>query len=718
MRARIRPASESVSGGTSGVATRFPGSPGTDGEVGYDTGSHAAPAGHAVNPRPSRMHFVPLATDAPPARPGEVSIVLDTAWTPAAGERSDVVSVRPYFAAAVEREDLYAAALATLDRWGQASGVADHVLVDGVTYWFRAREDLWHWVHERLLWRHAVTAIDADFGPAAITAPADEVALLDVVRALDRAVDVREAPLEEGPESEAAMRPAAAAAAPRAAQASRSLPRAIARRIVRPFRAQTAPPERPGRTEQDRRSGKTARRTALLDERLARLLAGPKPRVVVLTLPSSYQRVDGSASAERRDPNLGSVIPALADAGLEPVVIGLGMSRQRDEDWATTELDDRLLPAFYLQSRWARPEDRDRARAAAGAALAGLEAVGHVPFEIDGLDLTSPFLASLRATLQKIIEPDVVQLARVERLTDEVRPSAFLMTQEGHRTPWLLAAERAGVPTFALQHGVLYPTHAGYPDHRHPKLILPTRTFVFGDYERGVLEGLAYQPGEVSVSGSPRVDADPALAPPPDRQAERAATRRDLGVADGDRMLVVSTVHSAFVRRSHLAHMLQACLGGPLPNIHVVFKQHPGERDDGSYRELLIGIAHVGGYEAPSMTLIKDIDLYRLLRAADAHLGHNSTVLTDAVVAGTCNLIAIVEGNSDLLGYVDAGVAQPIHDVAALRDALRDPRPPDPDARRAFLDDHLRPGNASERIASTIDAAVRNGTNVDALGGV
>jgi hypothetical protein len=54
---------------------------------------------------------------------------------------------------------------------------------------------------------------------------------------------------------------------------------------------------------------------------------------------------------------------------------------------------------------------------------------------------------------------------------------------------------------------VLYPTHPGYPDHRDPRLVLPSRTFVFGDYERRVLESLAYEPGEVIVR-SPRLDLD------------------------------------------------------------------------------------------------------------------------------------------------------------------------------------------------------------------
>jgi hypothetical protein len=64
-------------------------------------------------------------------------------------------------------------------------------------------------------------------------------------------------------------------------------------------------------------------------------------------------------------------------------------------------------------------------------------------------------------------------------------------------------------------------------------------------------------------------------------------------VADGDRMCGVDR-ELPFVRRSHLAHMLETCLGGPLPS-HVVIKKHPGERDEGPYRDLLDGLARAGG---------------------------------------------------------------------------------------------------------------------------
>jgi hypothetical protein len=634
-----------------------------------------------------RVTFVPTVDDAPSQRPGRSVVVLDPAWTPGRGDRSDVVSIRPFFATVLERHDLFNEALGLLDRWAETAGVADLLLVEDVTYWFRMREPLWHWVHERLLWRYTLAAIDAAGRFDAASVPWTEEALIDVVRALGRAVEIEGGPAHgNAPAASDGRRPS-----------SRYVPSAI-RRAVRRFRP------RSDIQAADARRG----RDAFLETRFERLRKLDAPRVVVLTLPSSYQRIGGASDGHRRDPNLGSVIPALRETGLEPIVIGRGMSPRDEGDWSAVELDDRLLPAYFARSRWGRPEDDQRAAAAVDAVLTRLDAMPPVPLTVDGVDVAPLLVRAMRTSIARTIDGDVRELARVERLIEELEPAAILMTQEGHRTPWLLAGARAGVPTFALQHGILYPAHPGYADRRHPRLIVPSRTFVFGEYERRVLSGLAYRPDEVAVSGSPRLDLDAAAAPGPGTtgEAERAAVRRDLGVADGDRMLVVSTVHLPFVRASHLAHMLEAVLGGPLPGVHVVFKQHPGERDEGPYRGLLVGLARAGGYEPPPITLVRDIDLYRLLRAADAHLGLNSTVLTDAVVAGTDNLIALVEAYGDVLGYVGAGVARPIRDVAGMRDALDHPRPSDPDARRAFLADHFRAGDASGRIADAMRSAI------------
>jgi hypothetical protein len=95
------------------------------------------------------------------------------------------------------------------------------------------------------------------------------------------------------------------------------------------------------------------------------------------------------------------------------------------------------------------------------------------------------------------------------------------------------------------------------------------------------------------------------------------------------------------------------------------------------------------------------VDLYRLLAASDAHLGVHSTVLTEAVAAGTLNLLADTLAGADLLGYVEAGVAVPVRDGGDLLGALdrRAELLPSDAARRAFLDAHFEPGDGARRIA-------------------
>jgi hypothetical protein len=647
-------------------------------------------------PRRRRVKFVPTANEAASAG-ADRTVVLDTAWTPLRDEPTAAICLRPMFAVGVEGHDLLNEALTIVDGWAEAGGLAARLVAEDVTYWYRLREDLWQWVHERLLWRYALAVLGSEEAFEAASAPAGETALLDVLRALGVSVEV-----SVDPAAVVAAAPASGAAST-AVGGGRSWRRFVPvpiRRAVRRFGSRTDTP-----TMLERR-----RWDAFLEARLATLSTLDAPRIVVLTRPSRFQRI-GADEGRRSDPNLGAVIPALVDAGFEPIKIGQGMHRDVDADRIAIEDDDRLVPAYFVQSHWGAPEDKIRATAAVEGTLRGLNGLEAIPLVLDGLVMTEAFLDAIRTKLDRTVRTDILEKARVERLIRDLAPDAVLMTQEGHRTGWLAAAARAGVPSFALQHGVLYPTHPGYPDRRDPRLIVPTRTFVFGEYERRVLEAGAYRPGEVVVSGSPRLDLDTTAngasdTADQDREAERSTVRAELGVADGDRMLVVSTVHTPFVRRSHLAHMFEACLGGPLPDVHVVIKQHPGERDEGPYRELIRGLARAGGYAPPRISIVRDIDLYRLLRAADAHLGLHSTVLTDAVMTGTDNLIARVEASGDLLGYVAAGVARPVTRVADVRAALDHPQPAHPAARRTFIEDHFRPGAASARIVDEIRDAV------------
>ena len=224
---------------------------------------------------------------------------------------------------------------------------------------------------------------------------------------------------------------------------------------------------------------------------------------------------------------------------------------------------------------------------------------------------------------------------------------------------------------------------------------------MFGSYERDLLiGGGGYDPATVIVTGSPRAHPDdtPVVTSP----GERDDVRAELGVADGDRLLVVSAARNPIGDEMHAVSAVARLLDGPLPGVHVAIKLHPEEQGGEHYERLLAGLSSVGGYAPASVSLIRDIDLYRLLRSADAHLGLYSTVLTDAVLTGTPNMVAVGQAYADIIGYVAAGVAVPVRSVDDVRAFMAAPLAPAPTDRARFLEVHYRRGDAIGRIATAI----------------
>ena len=622
-----------------------------------------------------RVVMVPTEADAPPARPDIVVVVLDTTWTPGPDDRHDLLPVRRILGPVFARVDLFDDALTRLDAWADAADLPRRLAIADVSVWYAMREELWHWLHERLIWRAVASELSERYGSVRFDVRSADPALLDIMGVGLAAVIER--PATDDATSD---RPEAhdVATIPWSERLNRLL----------------------GSPDRRMRKRRLSRRTGVLDERIRTIAGGPPDRVLVISYTGIHQRIQGASNARPIDPNLGSVIERMRIDGPDPIVIGLGLDHRLDDTWPQIAADPRLLPQSLLATRWHGHDVPDPAVIdAVTSALGGPE----VPLDLDGVDVGPALMARIRTFAESWLAPTLTLAARVENLIAELRPGALLLTHEGIRAAWLVAAHRAGIPSFAVQHGMLYPTHPGYCHPRGATLVRPGCTFVYGEYERDVLlEHGGYRPDEVEVAGSPRIDLDAGGSKGPEHDAERSAVRRELGVRPGDRLLVVSTAHAPLLRRFHLMDMIEKTLGGPLPGIHLVFKQHPAETDEGPYRTLLTGLARAGGYEPPPMTVVRETDLYRLLRASDAHLGFHSTVLTDAVVVGVPNLIAMVQAYNDPLDYLGSGVARPVRDVEDVRAAMREPNPLDPEARQAFLDRHFMSGEAGARVADRI----------------
>ena len=654
----------------------------------------------------TRLVFAPTLGEAPPPGNDTIRVVLDTTWTPGPGERGDAIPLRHLAGDVLRAEDLFEEALGLLDGWAQEARMVDQLAADGVTYWYRLREIAWHWLHERLIWERVIAAAAGSSALSSIVVPEHETALLGVAAAVGcaRGVDVvgpAGGPPAGGPPAAAAGTAPDADPAPGAGRTGTGHI-GIERLAGRVRRLVGGPPERAPAVL---RADILAERLRILAERLRILAADPPGPILVLTNTRLQQRIGDPGARRMEDPNLGPVIARLRQVGLDPVVIGLGLDESRDADWPAIASDPRLLPQSVLR-RWRGPEAS--ASQAADLVRERVSSAAAVPLDVHGVDLAPALTAWLSGQAATVVGTILRQAPRIDGLAEALRPRALVLTHESIQTPWLQVARDRSIPTFAVQHGMIYPTHPGYRHPRDPRLLLPDATFVTGPFERDVLlRHGGYEPDEVVVVGSPRLEMDDSTAAGPLTPREREAVRREMGVADEVRMLVVSTGFLPLQRRFVLAASLESLFGQPVPGIHVVFKQHPGESDEGPYRELLVGLARAGGFAPPPITVARNVDLYRLLRAADAHLGLLSTVLTDAVAARTPNLIAVDQAHTDLLGYVAAGVARPIRDAADLRAALDDPRPPDEAARQAFLAAHLEPGPASERIVARITAALR-----------
>jgi hypothetical protein len=613
------------------------------------------------------LTFINEIGDARPVAPGCEVVVLSPWWSPGPGTPPGVSSVRPLEQAVLRAIDLPGTSIDGLDRWAAAAGLPALFHLDGIAWWDRVRMAVRWDVYELVLWRHVLALLNASGRFDRVRVPADRPQLAAACRAMGLVVEVRGG--SAGPASSSGL-----AGAWRRA-------RRVGHRVL--LHLPLIPASSAGRN-----------RRQTLDRRIETLAS--RRGFLVITWVGAFQ-VTAVEGAERLgDPYLDPAIERLAERGEPTTVAIMGRSHRKAAEWPAIEADPRVVPFSYISARWRTAQDVALDSRSIAADLASRQ----VPaFDVAGCDI-APAVVELAATYAGPWLDERRQWYHLAgRFLDELRPRAMLIDREGTRVPWIAAAQERGIPVISVQHGMIYPGNPEYFAPRQPGSLRPNRTCVFGPYERNLLvDGAGYESAEVVVTGSTRV-AGPGLAPMD--PGTRDAVRRELGVATGDRLLLVSAAHNP-MGEMFTACMLATALDGPLSGVHVVVKLHPQDQAAPDYVGLFAGMAAAGGYDAPPVSVVRDIDLLQLLAAADAHLGHSSTVLTDAVAAGLPNMLAVGQAHADPIGHVLGGVAVAVRSADDVRAFMADPRAPSPEARAAFLEAHFLPGDAAGCMADVI----------------
>jgi hypothetical protein len=313
--------------------------------------------------------------------------------------------------------------------------------------------------------------------------------------------------------------------------------------------------------------------------------------------------------------------------------------------------------------------------------------------------------ADLAATLLLQLPWAVRSYEEMAEALRALRPAACCLYAEssGWGRAAVAACRAAGVPSVAVQHGILYPTYYSYRHEADESdCPLPDRTALFGESARDfLLERGHYPPSALVVTGSPKFDELLRAA----GQRDRGELRRRLGVGAGEALLAVASRFRG-IRETHqsigsafpgLVRAVEA-----LPGVRCIVKPHPAEPPD-AYARVVRELA------ASRVTVLgPGADLTALLHAADALVTVESLSAVEALVLGRPVLVLNMPTNlSELVaGGAALGVAEGEDPAPALRAVLLDAgtRRRLAEAREGYLSRVAAgvDGNATARIHALI----------------
>lgn len=318
------------------------------------------------------------------------------------------------------------------------------------------------------------------------------------------------------------------------------------------------------------------------------------------------------------------------------------------------------------------------------------------------IPLGSTAMACFRDTFLRQFPWAIRSYAEVESVLEAENPDVMVLYAEssGLGRVAVAAAKARGVPTFAIQHGIMYPRYYSH-EHRPDEIQgddgvpIPTRTAVFGNLAKALLvERGSYPEERILVTGSPKFDALSKTA----EAYDAAATRKSLGVPDGTRFLVLAT------RWTAIAPVFDELLEAfeRLRDVELLVKPHQAE----SAEPYEAALSRRGA--GRTRLVPQTAGLLELLVASNGLVTVDSLASSEALVLG--RPVLVVNLPSNLSALVDRGVAlgvrrgEPIE--APLRSFLFDPetRQKLEQRRRTYIQDFAygADGRSTDRIVAAI----------------
>jgi glycosyltransferase involved in cell wall biosynthesis len=257
---------------------------------------------------------------------------------------------------------------------------------------------------------------------------------------------------------------------------------------------------------------------------------------------------------------------------------------------------------------------------------------------------------------RKLVE-SIKYIELMSRAVETENPAAVVVIDEYglYGRAAIFAARLNGIPTLAIQHGIIGPRHIGYY-HKKEEMsrntakenhcIIPDKTAVNGAYYKNILIRMgSYPPSSVAVTGQPKYDvlafADKIY------KKERVCSLLKL---DPNKKLIVFASQPDSPQANELLFRSIFQAVKKIPGAQLVIKLHPNEYDSSLHER----VAREAGVNA---VIVKDIDLFELLHACDLMLTLSSTVAIEAMILDKPVITVNLTNAPDAMPFAESGAA-------------------------------------------------------------
>lgn len=346
---------------------------------------------------------------------------------------------------------------------------------------------------------------------------------------------------------------------------------------------------------------------------------------------------------------------------------------------------------------------------------------------LDGTNLKDVIMPELRLYFH-ILYPHLVKYIQMARkMIQSEKPDLIVLINESfwwERT-LLIAAKIEGVPTLAIQHGVISPYDIRYSytkdeinssgEIRAPFCPIPDITLVYGSHDRDQLTSVSsYPTHSVVVTGQPRYDYLKRL-----RNSNSDVIgdfKKKYGLSEQSRIILWTTQCHGLSNSENKRNF--SCVLNTLKqldNCVLLIKQHPAEGR--KYTRFIKEF--IWNYDLPVSLLPKNSDTNLLMLCCDVMITKNSTTAIEALLLEKSVIILNLSGEPDAVDYVNEGVAKGVYreeDLLISITELFEAKFPKNNDRETYLHKYMGglDGNATQNVILEIKECLnrkRGGTN-------